>query len=68
MDDMAMSSAERAAATASEAARFAAWCNCVRQLLGWREGEGDDWRALYASGHTPRDAARATVYGDTDGD
>ena len=65
---MAMSPAELAQAAAYDAAQFALWCNCVRQLLGWREGEGDDWRALYASGHTPRDAARATVYGDSDGE
>lgn len=49
-------------------ADFEAWCGCVRRLLGWSGGVGDDWAAMYASGHTPRDAARTTVYGDTAGD
>jgi len=47
---------------------FDEWASCVRRLLGWAEGIGADWAALFASGHTPRDAARATVYGDTNGD
>ncbi len=52
----------------SDAAAFEAWCGCVRRLLGWNDGTGDGWPALFASGHTPRDAARATIYGDTVGD
>ena len=49
-------------------AGFEAWCDCVRRLLGWTEGTGEGWAALFASGHTPRDAARTTIYGDTAGD
>lgn len=63
-----MSQAEPAQAAASDGVRFQAWCDCVRQLLGWSEGQGDDWHAHFAAGRTPRDAARATVYGDADGD
>ena len=44
------------------------WCRCVRRLLGWPSGEMENWPALFASGHTPRDAARFAVYGDTAGD
>jgi hypothetical protein len=65
---MTMSPANSAAATASEGARFEIWCNCVRQLLGWSGGEADDWRTMFASGSTPREAARAMIYGDTDGE
>jgi hypothetical protein len=64
MDDM-MSAAPLAA---PDQAGFEAWCDCVRRLLGWSEGAGEDWAALYATGHTPRDAARTTIYGDTAGD
>jgi hypothetical protein len=53
---------------ASDVAAFNAWCDCVRRLLGWTEGTGEDWLALFKSGHTPRDAARTTIYGDTAGD
>ena len=47
---------------------YEAWCDCVRRLLGWTEGAEEGWPALFASGHTPRDAARTTIYGDTTGD
>jgi hypothetical protein len=47
---------------------FEAWCSCVRRLLGWSEGMLEEWPALFASGHTPRDAARAAVYGEGLGD
>jgi hypothetical protein len=57
-----------AAEAASEGARFDAWCNCVRQLLGGSDGAAEDWRALFAAGRSPRDAARAMVYGDADVD
>jgi hypothetical protein len=53
---------------ALEGAGFEVWCDRVRQLLGWSEGAREDWRALYEAGQSPRDAARATVYGDTEGD
>ncbi len=49
-------------------AGFEAWSSCVRRLLGWSDGMHEDWPALFASGHTPRDAARATIYGDGLGD
>jgi hypothetical protein len=54
--------------TMIDSAEFVTWCDRVRLLLGWSEGEGDDWPALFAEGRTPRDAARATVYGDSEGD
>ncbi len=54
--------------TVTETAGFEAWCDRVRQLLGWSEGVGDEWPALFAAGSSPRDAARATVYGDSEGD
>jgi hypothetical protein len=47
---------------------YDAWCRCVRRLLDWSDGEGEDWPQLFASGHTPRDVAHATVYGDGAGD
>ena len=47
---------------------FEEWCRCVRRLLGWSAGDVKDWPELYATGHTPRDAARFVVYGDTHGD
>ena len=47
---------------------FEMWCKCVRRLLGWSAGELRDWPELYASGHTPRDAARLAVYGGGQGD
>ena len=53
---------------ALEQSGFEAWCNCVRRLLGWSEGTREDWPALFASGHTPRDAARSAVYGEGLGD
>jgi hypothetical protein len=62
MDGIAMSQ------TVTETAGFEAWCDRVRQLLGWSEGVGDEWPALFAAGSSPRDAARATVYGDSEGD
>ena len=49
-------------------ADFEVWCKCVRRLLGWSKGTMEDWEDLYASGHTPRDAARHVVYGDGQGD
>lgn len=53
---------------AAEREEFERWCGCVRRLLGWRSGEMQDWPALFASGHTPRDAARLAVYGEGIGD
>jgi hypothetical protein len=53
---------------ATEASGFESWCDRVRQLLGWSDGASDDWPALYAAGCSPRDAARATVYGDAEGE
>ncbi len=38
------------------------WCKCVRRLLDWPGGELPDWPELFASGHTPRDAARFAIY------
>ena len=63
-----MSPVEPADAIASAQAGFDAWCNCVRRLLGWSEGMLEEWPALFATGHTPRDAARAAVYGQGFGD
>jgi hypothetical protein len=37
-------------------------------LLGWADGQNEDWPALFAAGLTPRDAARTMIYGDTSGD
>ncbi len=56
------------AADAPDTAGFEAWCGYVRHLLGWAEGMDESWPTLFASGHTPRDAARTTVYGDSIGD
>jgi hypothetical protein len=67
MDDMAAPE-DPTRTIALQGTGFDTWCGCVRRLLDWSEGTGEDWPALYASGHAPRDAARATVYGDTVGD
>jgi hypothetical protein len=42
---------------------FTVWCECTRLLLGWAAGTPDVWRSLYASGATPLQAARHTVFG-----
>jgi len=47
---------------------FEAWCKCVRRLLDCDDGPMESWRALYSSGHTPRDAARLSVFGEGLGD
>jgi hypothetical protein len=51
-----------------QASDFDVWCKCVRRLLAWSAGEMADWPELYATGHTPRDAARLAVYGSGQGD
>lgn len=43
---------------------FAEWCQCTRLLLGWPAGSPEAWRDLYASGATPLQAARQTVFGE----
>ena len=48
-----------------EQSGYVEWAQCVRRLLGWSGGENADWPELFASGHTPRDVARAVVYGDS---
>jgi hypothetical protein len=68
MNDMAISPIDPAQTIALEQAGFEEWCNCVRRLLGWSGGMREDWPALFASGHTPRDGARMAVYGDGRGD
>ena len=65
---MTVSPMEQTQTIALEQAGFEAWCNCVRRLLGWSEGTLEDWPGLFASGHTPRDAARTAVYGESFGD
>lgn len=68
MDDMASDRPELTRTIALEQAGFEEWCNCVRRLLGWRQGSREDWPQLFATGHTPRDAARFAVYGEGLGD
>jgi hypothetical protein len=46
---------------------YDAWRSCVRRLLDWTDGEREDWPELYASGHTPRDVARAVLAGESGG-
>jgi hypothetical protein len=43
---------------------FSKWCQCTRLLLGWTAGTPENWRNLYASGATPLQAARRTVFGE----
>ncbi len=68
MYDSAMSTLDLPSAPAQSGADFDVWCKCVRRLLGWSDGEMADWPDLYASGHTPRDAARLVVFGNGAGD
>jgi len=68
MYDSTMSLPELPAIPAMRHADFVMWCKCVRRLLGWSAGDVQDWPDLYASGHTPRDAARFAVYGQGQGD
>jgi hypothetical protein len=68
MDDMAIERIEPAQTIALRQSGFEEWCNCVRRLLGWSQGMLEEWPALFATGHTPRDAARAAVYGESLGD
>ena len=65
MQDSAMSAPELAAMSGAD---FDVWCKCVRRLLGWSAGGMADWPDLYASGHTPRDAARLVALGRGAGD
>ncbi len=68
MYDSAIATPDLPMARGPQAADFDAWCKCVRRLLGWSAGDMADWPDLYASWHTPRDAARLVVYGDGAGD
>ena len=69
MDDTAMYAIDPAQSITLEQTVYEEWCNCVRRLLGWtHDGVREDWPDLFASGHTPRDAARAAVYGEGLGD
>jgi hypothetical protein len=68
MEDAAIYPVDPAHSIALQQAGFEEWCNCVRRLLGWSGGMRDEWAQLFASGHTPRDAARAAVYGESFGD
>jgi hypothetical protein len=44
------------------------WCQCARLLLGLREHEQAEWPALYCTGLTPLQAARAIGFGNTAAD
>ena len=68
MTDSSIATAEFADDIGQSQSGYDAWRNCVRRLLGWTKGEMEDWPALFATGHTPRDVARAVVYGDSTGD
>ena len=68
MYDPAIAPIDAESSIGLEQTGYEAWCNCVRRLLGWSEGELESWPGLFASGHTPRDAARAAVYGEATGD
>jgi hypothetical protein len=68
MVDVAIYPVDPTQAIALEQTGFEEWCNCVRRLLGWSQGMREDWPHLFSTGHTPRDAARAAVYGDGLGD
>ncbi len=68
MYDSTITVPRRAARPETRQDDFEAWCKCVRRLLDAPDGDQRDWRDLYASGHTPRDAARIAVYGDSQGD
>lgn len=68
MQQSTMTIAGRPLSPAIQHQDFQVWCHCVRRLLGWSAGDVEDWPELYASGHTPRDAARLVVYGDSQGD
>jgi hypothetical protein len=68
MDDLAIAPIGVEGDISLEQSGYEAWSHCVRRLLGWSSGEMADWPALFASGHTPRDVARAVVYGESTGD
>ena len=68
MHERTMTVPGRPLAPGTLAQDYDVWCKCVRRLLGWSAGDMRDWPELYASGHTPRDAARLAVYGDSQGD
>jgi hypothetical protein len=68
MNDLAIAPIDIEADASLEQSGYEAWRACVRRLLGWTDGENEDWPALFVSGHTPRDVARAVVYGESTGD
>ena len=68
MTDLAIAPLDLEGSIGLEQSGYDAWRNCVRRLLGWTSGEMEDWPALFATGHTPRDVARTVVYGESTGD
>lgn len=68
MTDLAINPIDFDGSIELEQSGYEAWRACVRRLLGWSKGEQEDWPDLFASGHTPRDVARAVVYGESTGD